>query len=190
VIRINLELGSNAIRGSGMDSRLMVLKFPGGPMAYRSKLTPFEAEIAQLRRTRPPTPYSEIVRVLKERHGLAVQVSTLFNFLKVRRKWDRRHRLASQPSRSNIVGSASVQPGLSKQGPRWASPAEATPVGRSRGGSTGSARARRSEDHTFNLYPRDSRRPAAGCRTIGAAFVPKLFPSCDWSSTWEQSKSG
>ena len=54
-------------------------------------------------------------------------------------------------------------------------------VGRSRGGSTGSARARRSEDHTFNLYPRDSRRPAAGCRTIGAAFVPKLFPSCDWS---------
>jgi len=106
----------------------MGLKFPGGPMPYRSKLTPFEAEIAQLRRTRPPTPYSEIVRVLKERHGLAVQVSTLFNFLKVRRKWDRRHRLASQPSRSNVIGSASVQPGLSKQRPRWASPAEATPI--------------------------------------------------------------
>ena len=99
-----------------------------GPMPYRSKLIPFEAEIADLRRKRPPTPYTEIVRVLKDRHGLVVQVSTLFNFVKVRRKWDRLHRLASQPSRSNIVGSASVQPGLSKQRPPWASPAEATPI--------------------------------------------------------------
>jgi len=109
-----------------MDSQLMGLKFPGGPMPYRSKLTPFEAEIADLRRTRPPTPYTEIVRVLKERHGLAVQVSTLFNFVKVRRKWDRLHRLASQPSRSTVAASASAQPSLPKLGTRSASRAEAT----------------------------------------------------------------
>jgi len=106
-----------------MDSRLMGLKF-GGLMPYRSKLTPFEAEIADLRRTRPPTPYTEIVRVLKERHGLAVQVSTLFNFVKVRRKWDRLHRLASQQSRS--TASAPPQPSLPKLGTRSASRAEAT----------------------------------------------------------------
>ena len=128
MIRTNLELSSNAIRASGMDRRLMGLKFPGGPMPYRSKLTPFEAEITDLRRTRPPTPYTEIVRALKKRHGLVVQVSTLFNFVKVRKKWDRLHRLASQPSRSKIIGSASVQPGLSKQGPRWGSHVEATPI--------------------------------------------------------------
>jgi hypothetical protein len=83
-------------------------------MPNRSKLTPFEAEIAELRRTRPPTPYTEIVRVLKERHGLAVQVSTLFNFVKVRRKWDRLHRLASQPS--TVAASASAQRSLPKLG--------------------------------------------------------------------------
>jgi hypothetical protein len=79
-------------------------------MPYRSKLTPFEAEIADLRRTRPPTPYTEIVRVLKERHGLAVQVSTLFNFVKVRRKWDRLQSLPPQPPPSTVARSASTQP--------------------------------------------------------------------------------
>src|SRR4030095_15283451 len=106
-----------------MNSRLMGWKFPGGPMPYRSKLTPFETEIADLRRTRPPTPYTEIVRVLKERHGLAVQVSMLFNFVKVRRKWDRLHRLASQPSHCKVA--ASAQPSLPKLGTRSASRAEA-----------------------------------------------------------------
>ena len=112
-----------------MDSRLTGLQFPvSRPMPYQSKLTPFEAEIADLRRTRPPTPYTEIVRVLKERHGLAVQVSTLFNFVKVRRKWDRLHRLASQPSRSTVAESASAPPSLLKLGTRSASRAEATRI--------------------------------------------------------------
>ena len=78
-----------------MDSRLIGLQFPmSGP--NRSKLTPFEAEIADLRRTRPPTPYRRVVRLLKERHGLTVQVSTLFNFVKVRKKWDRLHLSAGE----------------------------------------------------------------------------------------------
>ena len=79
-------------------------------MPYRSKLIPFEAEIADLRRKRPPTPYSEIVRLLKDRHGLTVQVSTLFNFVKVRRKWDRLQSLAPQPLPSAVARSASTQP--------------------------------------------------------------------------------
>jgi hypothetical protein len=103
-------------------------------MPHRSKLTPFEAEIADLRRTRPPTPYTEIVRVLKERHGLAVQVSTLFNFVKVRRKWDRLHRLASQPSLSTLAASPSPQPSLPKLGTRSASRAEATHTAAPRNG--------------------------------------------------------
>jgi len=79
-------------------------------MPYRSKLVPFEAEIADLRRKRPPTPYSEIVRLLKDRHGLTVQVSTLFNFLKVRRKWDRRQSLSPQPPSPAVARPASIQP--------------------------------------------------------------------------------
>jgi hypothetical protein len=105
-------------------------------MPYRSKLTPFEAEIADLRRTRPPTPYTEIARVLKERHGLAVQVSTLFNFVKVRRKWDRLHRRASQPSRSTVAASTSAQPSLPKLGTRSASCAEATQTAVPRSGES------------------------------------------------------
>ena len=103
-------------------------------MPYRSKLTPFESEIADLRRTRPPTPYAEIVRVLKERHGLVVQLSTLFNFVKVRRKWDRLHRLASQPSGS--TASAPPQQSLPKLGTRSASCSEATHTAVPRGGES------------------------------------------------------
>ena len=94
-----------------MDSRLIGLQFPmSGPMPYRSKLTPFEAEIADLRRTRPPTPYTEIVRLLKERHGLAVQVSTLFNFVKVRRNGIDFKVSAPQPPLSTIARGAPTQP--------------------------------------------------------------------------------
>jgi hypothetical protein len=79
------------------------------PRPYRSKLIPFEAEIVALRRSRPPTPYSKIVRLLKESHGLTVQVSTLFNFLKVRRKWDRDQSLAKEPRRVASRTSAPAQ---------------------------------------------------------------------------------
>jgi hypothetical protein len=93
-------------------------------MPYRSKLTPFEAEIADLRRTRPPTAYSEIVRLLRDRHGLTVQVSTLFNFVKVRKKWDRLQRLAPQ----SPISTASTQTSLHNQRPRLPSRAEIAPV--------------------------------------------------------------
>jgi len=98
------------------------------PMPYRSKLTPFEAEIADLRRTRPPTPYTEIVRLLKERHGLAVQVSTLFNFVKVRRKWDRLQSPTPQQLPSTIATAASSQTKPHKQQPPSARRAQVAPI--------------------------------------------------------------
>jgi hypothetical protein len=97
-------------------------------MPYRSKLIPFEAEIADLRRKRPPTPYSEIVRLLKDGHDLTVQVSTLFNFVKVRRKWGRLQSLPPQPLPSAVARSASTQPMSEIQRDRSTIRARATPA--------------------------------------------------------------
>ena len=60
---------------------------PGSP--YKSKLTPYEAEITQLRQQRPPMPYREIVIWLHQRHGIVVSINALFSFLKIRRRWNR-----------------------------------------------------------------------------------------------------
>jgi hypothetical protein len=67
------------------------------PRPYRSKLQPFEAEIAAMRQKRPPMPYREIARILKERHGVDVQLSTLANFVKVRSKGKRNSYLFGPP---------------------------------------------------------------------------------------------
>jgi hypothetical protein len=67
------------------------------PRPYRSKLQPFEAEIAAMRQKRPPIPYREIVKFLKDRHGIRVQLSTLANFVKVRSKGKRRSYLFGPP---------------------------------------------------------------------------------------------
>ncbi len=47
------------------------------PRPFRSKLQSFEAEIAAMRHKRPPIPYREIVKFLKERHGISVQLGAL-----------------------------------------------------------------------------------------------------------------
>jgi len=57
---------------------------------FRSKLAPFEREIAELRRQRPPVSYRQIVQRLKEQHGIEVTINGVFAFLRTRRKWDRR----------------------------------------------------------------------------------------------------
>ncbi len=90
------------------------------PRPYCSKLQPFEAEIAAMRQKRPPTPYREIVKILKERHGLTVQLSTLANFVKVRSKakrssylfgppWHRANSLLSQPPKKPSTPNPSHQ---------------------------------------------------------------------------------
>jgi hypothetical protein len=59
-------------------------------LPFRSKLAPFEREIIELRRQRPPVSYREIAIQLKERHGIDVTINGIFAFLRTRRKWDRR----------------------------------------------------------------------------------------------------
>ncbi len=67
------------------------------PRPYRSKLQPFEAEIAAMRQKRPPISYREIVKFLKERHGISVQLSTVANFVRVRSKGKRSSYLFGPP---------------------------------------------------------------------------------------------
>ena len=50
-----------------------------------------------MRQKRPPTPYREIVKILKDRHGVFVQPSTLANFVKVRSKGKRTAYLFGPP---------------------------------------------------------------------------------------------
>jgi hypothetical protein len=44
-------------------------------LPFRSKLAPFEQEIVELRRKRPPVSYREIAQLLKERHGVEVTIN-------------------------------------------------------------------------------------------------------------------
>jgi len=80
-------------------------------LPFRSKLAPFEQEIMELRRKRPPVSYREIAQLLKKRHGVEVTINGVFAFLQTRRKWDRRAAVAkkqavpkqvSQVSRSRL----------------------------------------------------------------------------------------
>ena len=50
-------------------------------LPFRSKLAPFEQEIIELRRKRPPVSYRQIVQLLKERHGVEVTINGVFAFL-------------------------------------------------------------------------------------------------------------
>ena len=58
-------------------------------LPYRSKLGPYENEILELRKLRPPVPYREIVAFLKERYGVEITINGVFVFLKIRKKWSR-----------------------------------------------------------------------------------------------------
>ena len=51
---------------------------------YQSKLIPYEAEIAALRDTRPPTPYARIAQILREKYALSVHRDTIHSFVRVR----------------------------------------------------------------------------------------------------------
>ena len=76
-------------------------------LPFRSKLAPFEQEIIELRRKRPPVSYRQIVQLLKERHGVEVTINGVFAFLRTRRKWDRR---AAAESKKAIPREASQHP--------------------------------------------------------------------------------
>jgi len=51
---------------------------------YESCLTPFENEILDLRRKRPPVSFPKIAEYLKEKHQISVRRQTIETFLKIR----------------------------------------------------------------------------------------------------------
>ncbi|HYK90594.1 MAG TPA: helix-turn-helix domain-containing protein [Acidobacteriota bacterium] len=51
---------------------------------YRSSLIPFEQEIFELRRRRPPMTYAQIANHLREEHHVSIRRETIFKFIKVR----------------------------------------------------------------------------------------------------------
>jgi hypothetical protein len=110
--RTKFESHSSFVRVAGLSHSIdaIVLMMMPAPKPYRSKLIPFEAEIAVLRRRRHPTRYSQVVQILKEKYGLAVRVSTLFNFVKVRKRWDRVHSSDGVPATNFSMSPKPVRP--------------------------------------------------------------------------------
>lgn len=80
-----------------------------GGKPYQSKLNPYRQEIARLRATRPPTPYVQIAKLLKEQHNLDVSPHTIWAFVKSRSKGRKVYamRLEDEPEPSRP---APVQP--------------------------------------------------------------------------------
>jgi hypothetical protein len=76
-------------------------------LPFRSKLAPFEQEIVELRRKRPPVSYRQIVQLLKERHSVEVTINGVFVFLRTRRKWDRRAAVAKKQAGPKQVSQVS-----------------------------------------------------------------------------------
>jgi len=79
-------------------------------LPFRSKLAPFEQEIIELRRKRPPVSYREIVQLLKERHGVEVTINGVLVFLRTRRKWDRRTAAGKKQAVPQQVSQVSRRP--------------------------------------------------------------------------------
>jgi hypothetical protein len=79
-------------------------------LPFRSKLAPFEQEIVELRRKRPPVSYREIAQLLKERHGVEVTINGVFIFLRTRRKWDRRAAAGKKQTDPHEVSQVSRRP--------------------------------------------------------------------------------
>jgi hypothetical protein len=63
---------------------------------WQSLLIPYEEEILELRRRRPPMPFGQITARLETKYGLKVHLDTVHNFVKVRsglyRETSRKHR--------------------------------------------------------------------------------------------------
>jgi hypothetical protein len=53
---------------------------------HQSSLIPYENEIINLRRRRPPVPYTQISELLREKYNFTVQAPAIFKFIKVRSK--------------------------------------------------------------------------------------------------------
>jgi hypothetical protein len=79
---------------------------PGRP--WQSRLIPYEKEILEFRRRRPPVPFSQIVTHLSDRYGIKVHLDTIHNFVKVRAGLYRDH-FRTQPSPRSVPAKPSRQ---------------------------------------------------------------------------------
>ncbi len=68
---------------------------------HQSRLSAFEKEIAGLRKRRPPTPYRQVLRLLRQKHGVQISLHALYSFVQVRKKWERIHRSAAECAASS-----------------------------------------------------------------------------------------
>src|SRR5437016_13202837 len=87
-------------------------------LPFRSKLAPYEHEIVELRRQRPPVSYREIARRLKEQYDVTVTINGVFAFLKTRKKWDRRAAAEKKPAEASAPSSRSQSTRESADPPR------------------------------------------------------------------------
>ena len=91
---------------------------------WQSRLVPYEEEILDLRRRRPPMPFDQIVARLADKYGVKVHLDTVHNFVKVRSGLYREN---SRKSRSG--GSVAKSPPPSTSSPEksgWDSLSEAS----------------------------------------------------------------
>lgn len=115
---------------------------------HQSRLAAFEQEIADLRRRRPPTPYRQVLRLLRQKHGVQISLHALYSFVQVRKKWERIHRSAAEcaassaqrpPRVSTAIKPATTVP-VSSKGIRpvtaVAQPGNAPPLRQNPGGRT------------------------------------------------------
>jgi hypothetical protein len=51
---------------------------------HQSSLIPYEDEIINLRRRRPPMPYAQIADLLRQKYNVTIQPPAIFKFIKVR----------------------------------------------------------------------------------------------------------
>ena len=66
------------------------------PSKKQSRLTPFKDEIITLRETIPPTPYTEIAEILKEKYQISIKGGAIHSFLKTIAKGYKPCKLAEQ----------------------------------------------------------------------------------------------
>jgi len=66
------------------------------PSKKQSRLVPFVNEIVALRETIPPTPYTEIAEILKEKHQVSIKGGAIHSFLRTLVKGYKPCKLAEQ----------------------------------------------------------------------------------------------
>ena len=70
---------------------------------WQSRLIPYEEEILELRRRRPPMPFDQITARLATKYGVKVHLDTVHNFVKVRLGLYRENSRRRSPIRT-VVG--------------------------------------------------------------------------------------